>query len=62
MPPVATPIATAIVNSFRSLKVVWTREMERKLLDFLIEQVNLGRKGEGGFRKEAWTIVEKRFN
>ena len=36
--------------------------MERKLLDFLLKQVNLGRKGEGAFRKEAWTIIEKRFN
>ena len=26
------------------------------------EQVNLGRKGEGGFRKDAWTAIERKFN
>lgn len=31
-------------------------------MDFLHEQVQLGRKGEGGFRKEAWTAIERRFN
>ena len=42
--------------------MVWTREKERKLLDLLFEKVNLGRKGEGGFQKEAWTSIEKIFN
>ena len=36
--------------------------MERKLLDLLLEKVSLGRKGQGGFRKEAWTTIERRFN
>ena len=60
--PISPPIATPIASSSRSPKVVWTRDMERKLLDFLLEQVTLGRKGEGGFRKEVWTSIERRFN
>lgn len=36
--------------------------MERKFLDLLLEQVHLGRKGEGGFKKEAWTAIERTFN
>ncbi len=36
--------------------------MKQKLMDLLLEQVILGRKGEGGFRKEAWTVIERRFN
>ena len=36
--------------------------MEQKILDILHEQVVLGRKGDGGFQKEAWTIIERRFN
>lgn len=45
-----------------SKKVFWTKEMERKLLDLLQEQVQLGKKAEGGFKKEAWTAIERRFN
>lgn len=60
--PVATPVSTPVVGTSKSPKVIWTREMERKLLDLLLEQVQLGRKGEGGFRKEAWTAIEKKFN
>ena len=45
-----------------SRKVLWTREMEHKYLELLQEQVNLGRKGEGGFRKDAWTAIERKFN
>lgn len=45
-----------------SNRVLWSREMERKFLDLLQEQVQLGRKVEGGFKKEAWTTIERRFN
>lgn len=45
-----------------SKKALWTREMERKFLDLLHEQVQLGRKGEGTFKKEAWTAIGRRFN
>ena len=45
-----------------SNRVLWSREMEQKFLDLLQEQVQLGRKGEGGFKKEAWTAIERRFN
>ena len=60
--PTSTPMGTPVVGSSRSSKVVWSREMERKLLDLLLEQVTLGRKAKGGFRKEAWTAIERRFN
>ena len=53
---------TAIASTSKNVKVVWTRDMEQKLLDILIEQVTLRRKGEGGFRKEAWSSIERRFN
>ena len=43
-------------------KVFWKPCMEHKLLDLLHEQVMLGRKGEGGFKKEAWTAIERKFN
>ena len=36
--------------------------MECKFLEFLLEQVHLERKGEGGFKKEAWTTIERTFN
>ena len=68
IPPIAIPVATPVARpvstptSSRNPKVVWTKEMERKLLDLLLEQVNLGRKGDGGFRREAWSAIERRFN
>ena len=43
-------------------RVLWSREMERKFLDLLLEQVQLGQKAEGRFKKEAWTAIERRFN
>ena len=62
LPPLfIPPLAPLFLTPFFP-KVVWTREMERKLLDLLLEQVTLGRKGEGGFKKEAWTAIERRFN
>ena len=45
-----------------SNRVLWSREMEQKFLDLLQEQVQLGWKGEGGFKKEAWTTIEWHFN
>ena len=36
--------------------------MEHKFLDLLLEQVHLRQKGEGGFKKEAWTAIERTFN
>lgn len=36
--------------------------MEQKFLNLLLDQVHLGRKGEGGFKKEAWTTIERKFN
>lgn len=53
---------TVVASSPRNVKVVWTQDMERKLLDILLEQVILGRKGEGGFRTQAWSCIERRFN
>ena len=53
---------TAVASSTKIPKVVWTKEMERKLIDLLLEQIQLGRKAEGGFKKTAWTAVEKKFN
>ena len=49
-------------KSSSSKKKMWTKPMERKFLDLLLEQVHLGRKGEGGFKKEAWTVIERTFN
>ena len=49
-------------KSSSSKKKMWTKSMERKFLDLLLEQVHLGRKGEGGFKKEAWTAIERTFN
>ena len=49
-------------KSSSSKKKMWTKPMERKFLDLLLEQVHLGRKGEGGFKKEAWTAIERTFN
>lgn len=45
-----------------SKKMIWTKRMERVFLDFLIDQVHLGRKCEGGFKKEAWAAIERQFN
>lgn len=42
--------------------MLWTRDMEHKFIELLQQQVHLGRKGEGGFKKEAWTCIERRFN
>ena len=53
---------TAVASSTKIPKVVWTKEMERKLIDLLLEKIQLGRKAEGGFKKTAWTAVEKKFN
>jgi hypothetical protein len=60
--PVATPISTPLASSSRSPKVVCSGDMGWKVLDFLLEKVTLGRKGEGGFWEEAWTSIERRFN
>ena len=46
----------------KNAKVVWSKEMERKSIDFLLEQIQLGRKGEGGFKKEAWMAIQRKFN
>ena len=51
-----------VVDTPSSKKVFWKPCMERKFLDLLHEQVTLGRKGEGGFKKEAWTTIEWKFN
>lgn len=53
---------TQVNNSPSMNRVLWTRDMEHKFLELLQEQVQLGRKGEGGFKKEAWTTIERRFN
>ena len=53
---------TVVSTSPRNAKVLWTREMEKKLLDLLLEKIQLGRKGDGGFRKEAWNAIAKKFN
>ena len=45
-----------------SRKILWTWKMEHKYLELLQEQVHLGRKGEGGFRKDAWIAIERKFN
>ena len=50
------------VPSSSSNRVLWSREMECKFLDLLLEQVQLGQKAEGRFKKEAWTAIEQRFN
>ena len=49
-------------KSSSSKKKMWTKLMHCKFLDLLLEQVYLGRKGEGGFKKEAWTTIERTFN
>ena len=53
---------TMVATLAKNAKVVWAREMEQKFLDLLFEQIQLGRKGDGGFKKEAWTVIQKKFN
>ena len=53
---------STVATSEKNAKVVWSKEMERKLLDFLLKKIQLGRKGEGGFKKEAWTAIQRKFN
>ena len=53
---------TIAATSAKNAKVVWSKEMEHKLIDFLLEKIQLGRKAEGGFKKIAWTVVEKKFH
>lgn len=37
-------------------KLTWTTEMERVLLQSMVEQVRSGKRAESGFKKEAWVI------
>ena len=53
-------VAQTPLNS--SKKVFWKPHMERRFLDLLHEQIVLGRKGEGRFKKKAWTAIERKFN
>ena len=53
---------STVATSAKNAKVVWSKEMEHKLIDLLLEQIQLGRKGEGGFKKEAWTTIQRKFN
>ena len=53
---------STVATSAKNVKVVWSKEMERKLIDLLLEQIQLGRKGEGGFKKEAWMAIQRKFN
>ena len=57
-----TPLNQVVETLSSSKKVFWKPLMERKFLDLLHEQVALGRKAEGGFKKEAWTAIERKFN
>eukprot|EP00268_Persea_americana_P061443 TRINITY_DN7764_c0_g1_i3.p1 TRINITY_DN7764_c0_g1~~TRINITY_DN7764_c0_g1_i3.p1 ORF type:complete len:600 (+),score=85.66 TRINITY_DN7764_c0_g1_i3:96-1802(+) len=42
--------------------IMWTRTMDRCLINLLAEQVYLGRRIENGFHKDAWTSVVQTFN
>lgn len=37
-------------------KLTWTTEMERALLQSMVEQVRGGKRAESGFKKEEWVI------
>lgn len=37
-------------------ELTWTTEMERALLQSMVEQVRGGKRAESGFNKEAWVI------
>ena len=68
--PMGSPVTLSDIDgslaasnkSSSSKKKMWTKPMERMFLDLLLEQVHLGRKGEGGFKKEAWIAIERTFN
>ena len=49
-------------KSSSSKKKIWEKMMEHRFLYFILKQVHLGQKGEGGFKKEAWTTTERTFN
>ena len=38
--------------------ITWTGEMERTLLDVLLNQVNNGKRADNGFKKEVWSAAE----
>lgn len=42
--------------------IMWTRTMDRCLINLLAEQVYLGRRIENGFHKDAWDFVVQTFN
>lgn len=35
-------------------RLVWTEEMERALLQSMVDAVRNGKRAESGFKKEAW--------
>lgn len=43
-------------------KTDWSVSRDSFLLDKLIEQTSLGRRGENGWTKEAWNIIANAFN
>lgn len=46
------PLNARHISSCSSKKIMWIKKMKHKFIDFLLEQVHLGRKGEGGFKKD----------
>ncbi|XP_058077764.1 L10-interacting MYB domain-containing protein-like [Magnolia sinica] len=41
----------------RALKIKWTPDMDQAMIDTFLEQVALGRKGDNGFKREAYQIA-----
>jgi hypothetical protein len=50
-------IATAVDAADTKETLVWTKDMEYILFSHLLEQQELGKRADTGFKKEAWVIV-----
>jgi hypothetical protein len=53
-PPISTESVTIPNNIQPSSTFRWTLEMEELLFHTLVEQVNIGKRADSGFKKEAW--------
>ncbi|OVA18453.1 Myb/SANT-like domain [Macleaya cordata] len=47
------------VDEGKGRQLRWTQEMDECMIEILIEQVNLGRKGDRGFKDQAYNAVTK---
>jgi Myb/SANT-like DNA-binding domain len=60
LPPPPPPLLPPISSTGDALQNIplqpfrWTLEMEELLFNTLIEQVNIGKRADSGFKKEAW--------